>query len=361
MTTWSKAVTVILLILLTVGLIGILSLPHTMFSLHYLTDFEQDITRDVMLTEQEPVCDLYAWYADRITIEYLRTNESPITIELHSEREGGSIVSIRNVTEISGARLIFLLSDEPDITACFLKREVNDTSVAIQYVLFGHRPHSDVYYSWINPFSLLGFALTYISFRKLLASARIRSMMLALLFVIIASALMTPIYVYYYNGDYHLITKETSEGIESFHFELNSSTPAKSLIVPIETITENEWLRIEVFTQNASVLSRFTTSNGSDVLTLDNLEVAAPNYFGFDIVEADSAELTFTIQISESETEVDVRFLTMMEVVEPQVDSDYPSALFRLGLIFLATGILIASIPIGIPTKRSSSIPVNLK
>ena len=75
-----------------------------------------------------------------------------------------------------------------------------------------------------------------------------------------------------------------SNDIETLHFELNSSAPAKSLNVPIDVVTDTQWLRIEVYTQNASVLSRFVALNGSDVLILNNFTVAAPNCFGFALI-----------------------------------------------------------------------------
>ena len=52
------------------------------------------------MTEQEPIYDIYLFTPSRLSIEYLWTNGTPITIELHSDREGGTIVSIGNVTEI---------------------------------------------------------------------------------------------------------------------------------------------------------------------------------------------------------------------------------------------------------------------
>ena len=359
MTAWSRLVTAGLLISLTVGLVGVLSLPYTMISPVWLIDIEHEHTWDVMLTEQDPIHDIYLFTDVRLSIEYLRTNNSPITIELHSGREGGTIVSIRNVTEINGVPIVFLQSGEPDIIRCSLKREVNDTSVEVRSVVVGHYVSTDIFYSWIHPFSLLGLGLTYFSLKKLSARTNIRSMVLVALFAIFVSALMTPMYLYYYNGDYHTITKEKSEVLESQQFELNGSFPVKSIEVPIEVVTDTQWLRIGIFTQNASVLSRFVALNGSDVLILNNLAVAAPDYFGLDISETNSAELTLVLQTLDSEAEIAVTFLTMVKLIEPQEDSGFPSSLFYLGATFLAIGIICTLVPDKVLTKNSVNLPLN--
>jgi hypothetical protein len=348
---WSRVAVAGLLISLTVALVGILSLPYTMTSPVWLIDIEHESTWDVMLTEEDPIQDINLFTDFRFSIEYLRTNGSPITIELYSIREEGAIVSIRNVTEISGGPLVFLHSANPDINRCSLKREANDTSVTIQFAVVGHYVSTDIFYSWIHPFSLLGLGLAYFSLRKLSARRNYRSMVLVVLFAIIASALMTPLYLYFYNGDYHLITNQVSNDIEAMHFELNSSAPVKSLNVPIDVVTDTQWLRIEVYTQNASVLSRFVALNGSDVLILNNFTVAAPNCFGFDISDTNSADLILSLEMIGTESDIDVTFLTVVEVVEPQVDSGYPSALFRLGLVCLAIGIVCVLMPINVPTE----------
>ncbi|MFW9886866.1 MAG: hypothetical protein ACFFER_01710 [Candidatus Thorarchaeota archaeon] len=352
MTAWPRLVIAGLLIAVTVGLVGVLSLPYTMLSPVWLVDIEHEQTWDVMLTEQDPIHDIFLFGDLRLSIEYLRTNGSPITIELHSDREGGAIVSIRNVTEINGPPLIFLQSGEPDIIKCSLKRETNDTSVEVRSVVIGQYPSTDIFYSWIHPFSLLGLGLTYFSFRRLSARANFRSRVAIVLFAIIASALMTPMYLYFYNGDYHLITKEVSEDIENLHFELNSTTPEKSLDVPIDIITDSRWLRVEVYTQNASVKSQFVALNGSPVQTLNELAVAAPDYFGLDISETNSAEMTLVLQTLDSEAEIDVTFSAMGEVVEPQVNPDWPSTLSLLGGGVLTIGIVYVLVPAEVLTRK---------
>ena len=344
-------VTAGLLISLTVGLVGVFTLPYTTTSPVWLIDIEHEQTWDVMLTEQDPIHDIFLFGDLRLSIEYLRTNGSPITIELHSDREGGAIVSIRNVTEVSGPSLVFLQSGEPDIIKCSLKRETNDSLVEVRSVVVGQYPSTDIFYSWIHPFSLLGLGLTYFSFRKLSARANFRSRVAIVLFAIIASALMTPMYLYFYNGDCHPITKEKSENIESLHFELNSSAPEKSQDVPVDIITDTRWLRIEVYTQNESIMTQFVAMNGSPVQTLNELAVAAPNYFGLDISETNSAEMTLVLQTLDSEAEVDVTFSSMIEVIEPQVDPDWPSTLSLLGGGVLAIGIIYASVPVEVLTR----------
>ena len=345
LTAWSKAIAPGLLILLSIGLVGIFSLPFTTWNPAWLIDIEQENTWDVMLTEQDPIHDIYLFSDTRLSIEYLRTNGSPISIELNSDREGGKIVLIRNVTEISGIPVAFLSSGEPDIIRCSLKREANNTSVEIRSVVVGHYVSTDFFYTWIHPFSLLGLVLTYFSLKQLSARKKHRGIMLAMLFVIIASALMTPMYLYHYNGDYHPITKEKAEALESYQFELNSSFPTRSLDVPVDVVTDAQWLRIEVFTRNASVLSRFATMNGSDVLILSNLAVAAPNHFAFDIGETTSTGLTCIFQTFSSEAEINVTYSAMTKVVEPQVDSAFPTSLFYYGGACLGIGILIAMGP----------------
>jgi len=359
LTAWARLVTAGLLILLTVGLVGVFSLPYTTISPVWLIDIEHEHTWDVMLTEQDPIHEIYLLTSSRLSIEYLRSNASPITIELLSFAEGGIIVSIGNVTEINGVPLVFLHSGEPDIIICSLKRQANDTFVEIRSVVSGQYVSTDIFYSWIHPFSLLGLGLTYLSLRKLSARSNNGRLILIVLFAIIASALMTPSYLYFYNGDYHLITKEVSEDIESLQFELNSSAPVKSLNLPVEVITNEQWLRIEVFTQNASVSSRIVSLNGSDVLTLNDLAVAAPNYFGLDISEANYAERTLAIEILDSEAEIEVKFLTMERVIEPQVDPAFPSSLSYLGGAFLTIGIVCVLAPSRVPTRRSDSLPLN--
>ncbi|MFX1262122.1 MAG: hypothetical protein ACFFAZ_08555 [Promethearchaeota archaeon] len=352
MTAWSRTVTAGLLIALTVGLVGVLSLPYTMLSPVWLVDIELEHTWDAMLTEQDPIYEIYMPTNARLSIEYLRSNASPITIELHSDVEGGTIVSIRNVTEINGVPLVFLPSGEPDIIICTLKREANDTFVEVRSAVVGQYVSTDIFYSWIHPFSLLGLGLTYFSFRKLSTRVMYRKLTLVVLFAIIASALMTPMYLYVYNGNYHLITKEVSEDIEYLHFELNSTIPEKALDVPIDIVTDTRWLRIEVYTQNASVKSQFVALNGSPVQTLNELAVAAPNYFGLDISETNSAEMALVLQTLDSEAEVDVTFLAMVEVIEPQVNSDTPSTLSLLGGGVLAIGIVYALVPAEVLTRK---------
>lgn len=352
MTAWPRTVTAGLLIALTVGLVGVLSLPYTMLSPVWLVDIELEHTWDAMLTEQDPVHEIYLLTHARLSIEYLRSNASPITIELHSDAEGGTIVSIRNVTEINEVPLVFLNSGEPDIIICSLKRKTNDTFVEVRSLVAGQYVSTDMFYSWIHPFSLLGIGLTYLSLRKLSARAKNRRMMLVALFAIIASALMTPLYLYFYNGDYHLITKEVSEDIEHLYFELNSTAPEKSLDVPIDIVTDTQWLRIEIYTQNASIMFQFVAMNGSPVQTLNELAVAAPNYFGLDVSEANSAEMALILQTLDSEAEISVTFSAMGEVVEPQVNPDWPSTLSLLGGGVLAIGIVYVLVPAEVLTRK---------
>jgi hypothetical protein len=163
-------------------------------------------------------------FADKIVLEELTTNGSPVTIKLYntySSEDPNTI--IQNITEI---RDIFLVgsSSEASIAPVFRISRYRNESVRITIIFrsWGSYPSTDNITMGPSIFLVLALPLAWSMYKNW--GYRLDRRGYVILFLIILSGiLIAPVLVYTYNGGSALLRQDEVQDVRTFSFMLNEA------------------------------------------------------------------------------------------------------------------------------------------
>jgi hypothetical protein len=310
-----------------------------MYPVYHISEYVEDFVLD----DEFPVFEFVSIFADKIVLEALTTNGSPVVISLYStyDAEHPSAI-IQNVTELRDVFLVGVSSEDTADPVFRIARDSNQ-SVQVTLLLRSWRTYPSTDYLVSGPSVLLVLALPAMLVMYKHRGFRPDTRGYVLLFIILMSAiLIAPLLVYTYNHGGEPTRHDLVLEVETYQVQLNVSHPFHEFTESIESGEPDTFVRIANFTTN-DVLIAITifpegVAEGVALQTITN--VSSPLQF-----ELPRETLTgFTVQLNRiaEDTDVVLSVETVRDVWSPWKD---PMPIYLSSAAGLALMVIVMVFP----------------
>ncbi|MFW9808373.1 MAG: hypothetical protein ACFFE6_03240 [Candidatus Thorarchaeota archaeon] len=336
-----------------IGFIGIAAAPFTtLYTPTYPVNYTHEYDQFFVLSDESPTYDFTPTFADKIMIEELTTNGSPVIINLYenSDFENPSAI-IQNVTEIRDVFLVGKRLEESVILAVRITRYSNESvEVLARFGFRGTYSSTDFLNMGPSVFLILTFPLYYSVSKNWGSRPDVRGY--AIIFVIVISALLiAPLLVYTYNHDYEPIQHELMQEGHNHQFELNASSPIIEFNESVELGDSDSFVKIANFSTNeVPVAITIIPAGVNESLELETVTFVSPCPLQFELPRENLTEFTVRLRRITQDAVVDLSIETVVDVWNPWQD---PTPYYQ----FCIVGIALMVVVLILPRKAADRIP----
>lgn len=239
-------------LVILIGFIGIAASPFTslyspMYPMYLISEYNEQFT----LNDEFPMFEFVSIIVDKLVIEELTTNGSPVVINLYSPYDSEYPAAIiQNVTEIRDVFLVGISSEESRDPVFRITRDSNQSvQMTIRLRSWRTYPSTDYLVSGPSILLVLALPLLYVMYknRGFRPDARGYAM---ICMILVSAILMAPLLVYTYNHGGAPIRHDLVQEVRTHEFQLNASNPFLEFTESIESGDPDTFVRIANFTTN---------------------------------------------------------------------------------------------------------------
>ncbi|MHA2026013.1 MAG: hypothetical protein ACW98U_08945 [Candidatus Thorarchaeota archaeon] len=347
----SRRLTLVILI----GFIGIFASPFTqqygpMYPIYSVQVFQEDL----VLNDDFPVLEIVYPFGDKIVIEELTTNGSPVTIHMYNGYFSEvPTATVHNITEIQGIFLVGAGSEPLGIPVIRISQYSNQsTQISITIRTWGTYPSTDYIVMGPSYFLFLAVPLAYFMYRY--RGHKLKKSGYPLLFLIILSAaLITPYLVYTYNGGATILRHDEIQETHTFSFMLNASNPHQEFHESIVTVGTSSFFRIARIDTNGTPVSITVDSDEySQSLHLSNITAISSSGIQIELPRENITGFTLQFDWIGQNANISLSIENVNDVWAPEID---PVPYCLSGIV----GLAVSVITLAIPRNRESQLPDN--
>lgn len=282
-------------VVILIGLIGVAASPYTslyfpMYPIYHISEFDENFVLD----DEFPMFEFISIFADKVVIEELTTNGSPVIISLYSTYVSEYPCAIlQNVTELRDVFLVGVNSEDTGDPTFRITRYSNQSvQLTIQFTSWRTYPSTDYLVSGPSILLVLALPLLIVMYKH--RGLRPDKRGYVIIFMILISAiLIAPLLVYTYNHGGEPTRHDLVQEVQAYEFQLNVSNPFLEFTESIESLDTDTFVRIANFTTN-DVLITITIipegiAEGVELQTVTNVstplqfELPRENLTGFTV------------------------------------------------------------------------------
>ena len=337
-------------LVLIIGLIGIFAAPFTQqygpsYPTYHISVFQE-------LNDDSPMWEFAYPLADKIVIEALTTNDTPVTIKLYDTyfSEVPS-TNIENITEIQNIFLVGAGSETLGAPVIRVSHYSNQSvHISITSRMWVIIPSTD--YISIGPSIFLFLAIPLVYFMYRYWGYRLKKNGYPLLFLIILSAvLMTPFFVYSYNGGASSLRHDDIQETHPHIFILDATNPHQEFPISVNTTATDTFVRIaEIETNSASVSITVDSNEDSRSIHLSNITVTLTSQLQIELPRGNFTEFTLQFDWIGQNASISFTIETVTDIWVPWID---PVPYYQAGL----AGLVAMVISLVIPRNREFQLP----
>jgi len=337
-------------------LIGLIGMAASLFTQMYVAVYPVYhvfvFDDDLVLNDDFSTFEFMFPSADKIVIEELTTNESPVIINLYStyDSENPSAI-IQNVTEIRDVFLVGTRSED-SIDPIFRVTRYGNQSVqmSIKLKCWGTYPSTD--YLVMGPSILLVLALPlyYSVYKNRGKRPNLRGY--AIIFLIIISAvLLTPLVVYTYNHGDVPIRHDEVQDVRNYQFKLNASTPILEFTESLELEDSDSFVRIANLSTNSVIVGITVIHEGdTEGVELHTVTELPSNPLQFELPRENLTGFTVQFNRIAEDATIDLTVETVRDVWAPWIE---PTPYYLAATLGLALFVAILIFPQTTETQKS--------
>jgi hypothetical protein len=330
-----------LMIAVLLGVIGIVASPYTqmltpMYPIYHTDAHEEDW----VLYDGFPMLEYWQPLADKIVIEELTTNGTPVVIKLYETHFSNTSVAIlQNITHVRDISIVGTRSESSGAAVIRIYRQGNQSAQVNVTIQFWYRyPSTDNLIGvWPSLSMFLVIPLVYSIFKRWGRKPTRRGYTILFL-VVISGILITPFLVYNFNGWGSLLRHDAVQSIQTYNLALNVSNPIEEFNVTVEFTDPETFCRITNITTDGVPVAITITSDGSGAeLGLTNITASFPSQLQFEFPRETISGYTVQLSRLTQNTTVSLSIETVRDVWAPWYDPVpyYLSAFFGL-VIFMS-------------------------
>ena len=326
------------------GVIGIVASFYTQVTPMYPIYQVWKYDRDVVLSDDFPMLEIIYPFADKVVIERLATNGSPIMIKLYETYFSNNVTAtLENVTDIRDVFLVGAGSIRTSSSLFRLSRYDNQSvQVNLSFRVWGTYVSTDNI-SIGSPFSLLIVPLIIMVFDHW-GQLPIRRGYAILLLLLLSAVLITPFIVYTYNGWGTLLRQDEVQDVEFHSFSLNTTYPIHEFNVSVDA-NSKAFIRIANLTTGNVTVAMTVTLNGNDTaLNQSSVKTLSPNPLQFEFLAEHVLEFTVRLSRVTHDALVNLSIQTVMDVWKPWRDR----VMYDITAVL---GVFVAIVAFMIPNK----------
>lgn len=334
-------------VVILIGAIGIVTSLYTQITPMYPIYHIISDDRDVVLSDDSPMLEIIYPFADKLVIESLFTNGSPIMIKVYESYFSTSPIAIlENVTDIRNVFLVAAGSIQTSSSLLRLFRSDNQSvQVNLSYRVWCTYVSTDNI-SIGSPFVLLIVPLVIVVFSHKGQQPTKRGYIILLL-LLLGGVLIAPLFVYTYNGWGTILRYDDVQDIEIHSFSLNSTDPIHEFNVSFDVSPEAFIRMVDLTTGNITVAMNITLNEDGVSLTLSSVRAVPPCSMQFEFPAESASDATVRFARVALDTIVNLSLETVVDVWRPWKDR----VPYDLSAV---TGVSIAIIAFVIPKNEES-------
>jgi hypothetical protein len=309
-------------LVILIGFIGIAASPFTqnspMYPIYHIHEFEEDI----VLNDDFPMFEFVYPFVDKIVIEKLITNGSPVIINLYDTYESRAIgATIQNVTELRDILLVGT-SLEPSMSPVFRITRFNNQSVQflITFCTWGSFPSTDNLSTGPSIFLILVIPLAY-SIYKYWGNKLDKRGYAILILLILSAVFIAPVLVYSYNGGATLLRHDEIQITHTYGFMLNTSNPLREFNESIDSGGSDSFVRIANFTTSGVPVQITLSPDGVAIpLELENITVFSSSPLQIELPRENVTGFIIQFNWTGQNTSITFSIETVKDVWAPWID-----------------------------------------
>ena len=333
-------------LVLLIGFIGIFASPFTqqygpsypVYSIHLFHE-------NLVLNDDFPVFEIAYPLADKIVIEGLTTNSSPVTVLMYNAYFSQvPHAIIHNITEIQDIFLVGAASEISGGPAIRISRYSNQSvQLSIAFCIWGTYPSTDYIVMGPSIFLVLAIPLAY-SLHRFWGYRLNKTGYGILILIILSAVLIAPFLVYTYNNGGTLVRHDEIQDTRSYSFMLNASNPRKEFHVSIDNVSTSTFVRISLINTSGTPVSIRVDLNEEPAQTLHLSNITIPSLSCIQIELPRENATGFTLRFDWIGQNANVNFSieTVNDVWAPWID---PVPYYQSGCIGLAVSVITLVIP----------------
>jgi hypothetical protein len=334
-------------VVILIGAFGIVTSLYTQVTPMYPIYHVWSDNRSVVLSDDFPMLEIIYPFADKLVIESLTTNGSPIMIKVYESYFSTSpIAIIENVTDIQNVFLVAAGSIQTSSSLFRLFRYDNQSVlVNLSYRVWGTYVSTD-YITLGSPFVLLIVPLVIVVFSHWGQRPTKREYIILLL-LFLGGVLIAPFFVYAYNGWGTILRYDDVQDVQVHSFSLNTTEPIHEFSVSFD-ISPEAFIRIaNLTTGNITVAMNITLNEDGVSLNLSSVRAIPPCSMQFEFPAEGVSGVTVRFARVTLDTIVNLSLEIIVDVWRPWKDR----VPYDLSAV---TGVPIAIVAFVIPKKEES-------
>jgi hypothetical protein len=337
-----------------IGVIGIVTSLYTLLNPSYPIYHVWHDDIDVVLYDDFPMLEIVYPFADKVVIEGLTTNGSPILIKVYESYISDTPIAIlENVTDVQD---VFLVGAGFPATGCSLFRlfryDNQSVLVNLSYRVWGANPSTDYFVFGFSPFEILIVPLVIVAITSW-GQLPDRRGLAILLLLLLGGTLIAPLMVYIYNGWGTTLRYDDVQDVQVHGFSLNSTDPIHEINVSFNVSPES-FIRIaDLTTGNVTVAMNITLNEDGASLNLSSIRAVPPCSMQFEFPAEGVSGVTVHFARVALDAMVNLSLETVVDVWRPWIDR----VPYDLSAV---TGVLIVIVALVIPRREESQDSIEL-
>lgn len=306
------------MLIILLGTIGIVAAPFTQYlSPVYPVYHVQVFEKNVVLNDDSSIMEFGYGPSDKVVIEELITNGSPVVIQLFvGSLPNVTQSTIQNVTEIRGVYLA-----GANLSAYFRISSYENQPVRFDLLIrvWGTHLSTDNIAPGLSVFVFLAIPLVYFIVRHwdVLPTRRGYAV---ILMVVLSAALITPPLIYTYNGWGSILRSDEVQTTRSYSFSLNASNPLHEFNLSLDSIDSNSFIRIANFSTNSvPVAVAIMTDRDGVALGLTNVTTFSSGILQFELSRENVTNLTVQLRHITQDATISLSVETVTDVWAPWI------------------------------------------
>ncbi|MFW9788068.1 MAG: hypothetical protein ACFFE2_07255 [Candidatus Thorarchaeota archaeon] len=310
-------------VVILIGLVGIATIPFVPFLFPSYPMYVTPVFDDtIVLNEGFPVYEIAFPFADKIVIEELTTNGSPVIVSAYwNYNTDNPDAILQNVTEIRGISLVCIsLADTTWPVIRITRYDNQSVQISVRFGIWGTYPSTDFLMSSPTVFWLFPIPLVFLLYRNWGSRPDVRGF--AIIIVLLVSAvLIAPILAYTYNNEGTLHRYDLVLETHTYHFNLNTSTPFIEFNESVELEDSTTFARIANFSTNGVFVAVTITpedfTENVPLLTITNTSLSP---LQFELPRGNLTGFTVRLDRIAQDATVNLSVETVQDVWKPWKD-----------------------------------------
>jgi hypothetical protein len=311
---------IILKLAVLLGVIGIVAALYTQMSPMYPIYQVWKYDEEVVLSDDFPMLEIIYPFADKVVIEGLTTNGSPIMIKLYETYfSDNPTATLENVTYIRDVFLVGAGSIHTSSSLFRLFRYDNQSvQISLSFRVWGTYISTD-YITIGSPFPLLVVPLIIMVFNHWGQLPNRRGYAILIL-LLLSAVLIAPFIVYTYNGWGTLLRQDEVLDVQVYSFSLNTTDPIHEFNMSIDANSE-AFIRIANLTTGNVTVAMTVTLNGNDTaLNLSSMKTSSLGPLQFEFPAEGVSEVCVQLSRVAVDSVVNLTIQTVVDVWKPWKD-----------------------------------------